>query len=47
VDAIAIVGPDVYAGGSFTNMGGNPAADHIARWGTIYYYSYLPLTKKP
>ena len=23
---------DLYVGGNFTNAGGNPAADHIARW---------------
>ncbi len=31
VDAIAVLGTDIYAGGYFTNAGGNPA-DHIAMW---------------
>lgn len=29
---IAISGSDVYVGGEFTNAGGNPNADNIARW---------------
>jgi hypothetical protein len=34
-------------GGSFTDVAGNTAADHIARWGTKYYATFLPITKKP
>jgi trimeric autotransporter adhesin len=30
--AIAVDGTDVYAGGGFTNAGGNSDADYIARW---------------
>lgn len=29
---IAVSGSDVYVGGQFTNAGGNPNADYIARW---------------
>jgi|GEM_PF-1223687 len=32
VRAIAVVGPDLYIGGAFTDVGGNPAADSVARW---------------
>jgi opacity protein-like surface antigen len=32
VYAIAISGTDVFVGGSFTNAGGVPGADYIARW---------------
>ncbi|MDW8186113.1 MAG: hypothetical protein RMM07_12760, partial [Anaerolineae bacterium] len=32
VYAIAVSGTDVYVGGSFTDAGGNPDADYIARW---------------
>ncbi|MEO6349144.1 MAG: hypothetical protein ABIP53_00650, partial [Candidatus Limnocylindrales bacterium] len=32
VKAIAVAGPDVYVGGSFTNAGGIPEADYVARW---------------
>ena len=32
VRTIAISGNDVYVGGSFTDAGGNPNADRIARW---------------
>ena len=32
VKAIAVEGADVYAGGSFTDAGGNANADGIARW---------------
>ena len=35
VRAIAVAGKDVYVGGDFTNAGGNPNADHIARWNTL------------
>jgi hypothetical protein len=32
VHALAVAGPDVYVGGYFTDAGGNPNADYIARW---------------
>ena len=32
VFAIAVSGSDVYVGGFFTDVGGNPNADYIARW---------------
>jgi hypothetical protein len=32
VDAMAVSGDDVYVGGSFTNAGGVPGANFIARW---------------
>ncbi|MCQ3939392.1 MAG: hypothetical protein DPW18_20465, partial [Chloroflexi bacterium] len=32
VDALAVIGTDVYAGGNFVNLGGNPSIDHLARW---------------
>jgi hypothetical protein len=32
VTAIALSGGDIYAGGLFTDAGGNPSADKIARW---------------
>lgn len=32
VYAIAVDGTDVYVGGNFTDAGGNPEADNIARW---------------
>ena len=32
VDAIAVTGGKVYAGGTFTNAGGEPDADHLAVW---------------
>ena len=32
VYAIAVSGSDVYVGGFFTDAGGNPNADYIARW---------------
>ena len=41
VRAIAVAGPDVYVGGHFTNVGGNPNADYVARWGTVPRV-YLP-----
>jgi len=43
VYAIAVEGPDVYAGGDFTDAGGNASADRIARWGTVIRDVYLPL----
>ena len=42
-----MLGPDVYMGGQFENAGGKPEADFIARWGTVVYKSFLPLTIKP
>jgi hypothetical protein len=30
--AVAVSGSDVYVGGGFTDAGGNPNADYIARW---------------
>ena len=35
VYTIAISGTDVYVGGNFTNAGGNPDADYIARWNSV------------
>jgi hypothetical protein len=32
VEAMAVVGPDVYVGGAFTTAGGISAANYIARW---------------
>ncbi len=32
VRAIVISGSDMYVGGSFVDLGGNPSADYIARW---------------
>jgi hypothetical protein len=32
VDAIAVMGSDVYVSGNFTNLTGDPRIDHIARW---------------
>ena len=32
VFTIALVGSDLYAGGLFSNAGGNPSADRIAKW---------------
>ena len=32
VDAIAVLGTDLYVGGGFTNAAGIPTADFIARW---------------
>ena len=32
VHAVAVSGSDVYVGGGFTDAGGNPNADYIARW---------------
>ena len=32
VSAIAVSGTDLYVGGFFTDAGGNPNADRIARW---------------
>jgi hypothetical protein len=31
-DAVAVSGTNVYVGGVFTDAGGNPNADYIARW---------------
>ena len=46
VHAIAVEGPDVYVGGYFTDAGGNPNANSIARWGTRFCNVYLPLVLK-
>jgi len=43
VSAVAVEGPDVYAGGGFTDAGGVANADRIARWGTVVRPVYLPL----
>ena len=32
VSAVAVSGSNVYVGGAFTDAGGNPNADRIARW---------------
>ncbi len=32
VNAIAVVGTDVYVGGDISSMSGNPTASHIAKW---------------
>jgi len=32
VSALVVIGSDLYVGGSFTNAGAVPAADHVARW---------------
>ena len=32
VNAIAVSGTDLYVGGAFTDAGGAPNADYIARW---------------
>jgi hypothetical protein len=32
VEAMAVVGSDVYVGGNFTNLGGDARIDYIARW---------------
>ena len=38
VNAVAVNGSDVFVGGYFTDAGGNPNADHIARWdGTAWH----------
>jgi hypothetical protein len=37
--AIAVSGNDVYVGGTFTDLGGNPAADYIARWDGTSWHS--------
>ena len=42
-DAIAVAGSDVYVGGGFTDAGGDPYADRIARWGSAAVCGlYLP-----
>jgi len=46
VHALAVAGPDVYVGGYFTDAGGNPNANSIARWGTRFCNVYLPLVLK-
>lgn len=44
VDAIVVGGKNVHADGDFTNAGGNPYADFIARWWARATDSlYLPL----
>jgi regulation of enolase protein 1 (concanavalin A-like superfamily) len=35
VNAIAVEGPNVYVGGSFTNAGGIEQADYLARWNVV------------
>lgn len=45
VYAIALVGNNVYVGGSFTNAGSNPNADYIARW-TSNYPVLLPIISR-
>jgi hypothetical protein len=32
IEALAAVGDDLYVGGNFTDAGGDPTADYIARW---------------
>lgn len=32
VNAIAVLGTDVYVGGNFRDLGGNPAIDYLAKW---------------
>ena len=32
VDAMAVIGTDVYVGGNFSNLGGDQRIDYIARW---------------
>ena len=32
VRALAVIGPDLYVGGDFTDAGGHSAADYVARW---------------
>jgi hypothetical protein len=44
VNAIAVEGPNIYVGGGFTDAGGDPYADYIARWGPSYRV-YLPLVR--
>jgi hypothetical protein len=41
-----LVGPNLYVGGEFTDAAGLEAGDHIARWGTVYKYVYLPLVTR-
>jgi len=35
VNSFAVVGTDIYIGGCFQNVGGEPTADYIAKWDTI------------
>jgi hypothetical protein len=41
-----VIGPDIIAGGTFTDAGGIGNGDYLARW-TERYDIYLPLTIKP
>ena len=44
VRALALQGPDLLAGGNFTNAGGNRLADFIARYG--FFRVHLPLVTR-
>lgn len=46
VTALAVEGANVYAGGLFTDAGGAPGADRIARWGGIDYNRFLPVAMR-
>ena len=42
VDALAFLGPDLYASGTFTNAGGIPV-NHVAKWDGAAWYSIGPI----
>ncbi len=39
VRAIAVAGANVYVGGDFTDAGGDPDADYIARWDGVQWHA--------
>jgi len=43
VTALHAVGTDLYVGGSFTDAGGVPSADHVAKWNGSAWSGFAPL----
>ena len=46
VYALAAAGQNVYVGGAFTDAGGSPDGDYIARWVSLAYRLFLPVVLK-
>jgi len=42
VQTIEVYGNDVYAAGNFTDAGGDPDADHVARWDGCMWHAVCP-----